>query len=258
MAEMIVSLEANPFKPQLTRENPFRGFLECQVRYSPREVESWLKDALIHGGDEVAIGSRLAKNRGQEVRFLLQTSQAVDIIKAGEKTNQLPETVTAVVNYRIAPHDSIASVKRRIEELLTPIAKKHGIIVEGFGRNRAVANGAQRLILSSKDDLSPSPITPTAPDSQVWNLFGGTIRQVFEDVTSLKKKTVVPVGDIMTGNTDTIHYWNVSRNIYRFSPARAGTRMGIHTIDERMEVNAHIEGMRVYYDLIRNFDRVGF
>jgi Gly-Xaa carboxypeptidase len=58
-----------------------------------------------------------------------------------------------------------------------------------------------------------------------------------------------------TGNTDTIHYWNVSPNIYRFSPARAGTRFGIHTINERVDINAHIEGMRVYYDLIRNFDR---
>lgn len=51
----------------------------------------------------------------------------------------------------------------------------------------------------------------------------------------------------MQGNTDTIHYWNLTRNIYRFSPAREGTRIGIHTVDERVDMMAHVEGMRLYY-----------
>lgn len=295
MAEMIVALEANPFQPRLTTENPFRGFLECQVRYSPREIESWLQDALINGEDELYIGTRLADARGEEVRFSMQTSQAVDVINAGQATNQLPESVKTIVNYRIAPHDSIDSVKQGVAELVSPIAKKYGIAVRGFGKDDEVKEGDQMLILSSTDDLSPSPITPTGSESAVWNVFGGTVRQVFEDTESFKGKTVVLVGDIMTGrcalliifglswllclpdcvlfvaacswllgvanvketgNTDTIHYWNVSRNIYRFSPAREGTRQGIHTIDEHMDINAHVEGMRVYYDLMRNFDGV--
>jgi len=53
--------------------------------------------------------------------------------------------------------------------------------------------------MSSTNKLSPSPISPTGPDSEVWNIFGGTVRQVFEDTESLKWKIVVPVGDIMTG-----------------------------------------------------------
>jgi len=28
----------------------------------------------------------------------------------------------------------------------------------------------------------------------------------------------------------------------------------MHTIDARMDVNARVEGMRVYYDLMRNFN----
>ena len=51
----------------------------------------------------------------------------------------------------------------------------------------------------------------------------------------------------MQGNTDTIHYWNLTRNIFRFSPAREGTRKGIHTVDERVDMMAHVEGMRLYY-----------
>ena len=200
MADMIVALEMNPFKPRLTMENPFRGFLECQVRYSPREVEGWLKEALIHGDNEAAIGGKLADARGDEVRFSLQTSQAVDIIKAGETTNQLPEDVLAVVNYRIAPHDSIISVKKSVTEVLVPIAKKYGISVQGFGSKEEPPKGVPVLHLTSKDDLSPSPISPIGSDSKVRNVFSGTLRQVFEDIPTLKGKTVVPAGDIMTGN----------------------------------------------------------
>jgi Gly-Xaa carboxypeptidase len=199
MADMIVALEKNPFKPRLTKNNPFRGFLECQVRYSPRETESWLKEALIHGEDEATIGSKLANGRGEEVRFSLQTSLAVDIIKAGEKTNQLPENISAVVNYRIAPHDSVASVKKAITDVLTPIAKKHGIFVQGFDSTKSAPKGAPVLHLTSKGDTRPSPISPTGPDSKIWSVFSGTLRQVFEDVPTLKGRTVVLAGNIMIG-----------------------------------------------------------
>ncbi|OCK83285.1 vacuolar carboxypeptidase Cps1 [Lepidopterella palustris CBS 459.81] len=255
IAEMIVELEAHPFEPKLTQENPYRGVLECEVKHSPGGIEPWLRRALVKNEDESLTGIRLAEARGNEVRFLLQTSQAVDVINGGDKTNQLPESVTAVVNYRIAPHDTLNDVKASIAKLLKPIAHKYQLSVRGFGLYDN-ATGLGVLELDSRDDLSPSPISPTDPSNPVWNLFSGTIRQVFESTTNFSGKTVVPVGDIMTGNTDTINYWNLSRNIYRFTPARAGTRVGVHTVDERMDMNAHVEGMRVYYELMRNFDGV--
>jgi Gly-Xaa carboxypeptidase len=199
MAEGIVQLEAHPFQPRLTQENPYRGLLKCQVRYSAREVEPWLRRALIKNESESLISMRLAEARGNEVRYLIQTSQAVDIIKGGDKTNQLPESVTAVVNYRIAPHDSLDKVKEDIAQLLSPIAHKHGLAVKGFGFDEKETEFGT-LLLSSKDDLQPSPISPTDIGKGVWGLFSGTIRQVFEDTDSLKHKRVVPVGDIMTGN----------------------------------------------------------
>jgi Gly-Xaa carboxypeptidase len=198
MAEMIVELEAHPFEPRLTQENPFRQVLKCQVRYSPHEVEPWLRRALIKNESESLIGKRLAEARSNEVRYLFQTSQAVDIIKGGSKTNQLPESITAVVNYRVAPHDSLDKVKKHIAQLLSPIAHKHKLAVKGFGFDEKETESGS-LLLSSKDDLQPSPISPTGPDEGVWSLFSGTIRQVFEDTDSLKYRTVVPVGDIMAG-----------------------------------------------------------
>ena len=46
---------------------------------------------------------------------------------------------------------------------------------------------------------------------------------------------------------DTIQYWNLTRDIYRFSPAREGTRFGVHTVDEHIDMMARLEGMRLYY-----------
>lgn len=255
MAELIVALEEHPYAPVLTMKNPLKGYLECQAKFSPREVEPWLTRALLDDEDGVSIGRRLSEERGPMARFSMQTSQAVDIVRGGDKVNALPETVTATVNYRIAPHNSLKMVKNQITDLLGPIAHKHGLKLQYFGQNHSDDHSATdvtkystgTLFLYSLNDLPPSPISPTAPNIKVWNLFSATIRQVFENTTTLAGKTVIPVGDIMQGNTDTIHYWNLTRNIFRFSPAREGTRKGIHTVDERVDMMAHVEGMRLYY-----------
>lgn len=252
MAELITVLEKKPYAPNLTPENPLKEYLKCQARFTPEKVEPWLFHALLHDRDGKLIGKRLAEERGPLARWSMQTSQAVDIIRGGDKVNALPEITMAKVNYRIAPHESVLIVKRRIAKLLAPIAKKHDILFRSFPElhfDRSSPNEATvgSLSLSSANDLSPSPITPTPPSERAWHVFSSTIRQVFENTTTLPDKTVVPVGDIMQGNTDTIHYWNLTRNIYRFSPAREGTRDGIHTIDEHVEMMAHVEGMRFYY-----------
>lgn len=259
IAEMVVALEQNPYTPVLTKENPLRGFLECQARYTPGQLEPWLRRSLQRDDDGTEIGKKLADERGPQIRFSMQTSQAVDIIRGGDKVNALPETVSATVNYRIAPHESLDFVKSKISDLVEPIARKHNVKVEGFGgtrsgeRQNAASDNEEAgpsfgtLYLYNLQDLSPSPISPTDLQNPVWHIFSGTIRQVFEDTETLKGKKVVPVGDIMQGNTDTIYYWNLTKNIYRFSPAREDTRFGVHTIDEHIDMTAHLEGMRLYY-----------
>ena len=252
MAEMIMALEKHPYAPVLTRQNPLRGYLECQGKFSPHEIEPWLLWDLLNEKDGKRIGRKLSDSRGPMVRFSMQTSQAVDIIRGGDKVNALPETVKAIVNYRIAPHDSLSVVKGRISKLLGKVAHHHGLKLRDFHhKDELTTNSANTsagtLTLRSLNDLPPSPITPTDADNKVWHLFGATIRQVFQNTSTLAGKAVLPVGDIMQGNTDTIHYWNLTPNIYRFSPAREGTRLGIHTIDERVEMTAHAEGIRLYY-----------
>ena len=204
IAEMVVALEKNPYTPVLTKENPLRGYLECQAKYTPGELEPWLQRSLQRDDDGMEIGKKLADERGPRIRFSMQTSQAVDIIKGGDKANALPETVSAIVNYRIAPQDSLDIVKHKIASLLEPIARQLNVKVEGFGsglglRNKSTAGDKKdasslfgTLYLNSLNDLSPSPISPTDIQNPVWNIFSGTIRQVFEDTESLEGRKVNP------------------------------------------------------------------
>ncbi|OTA99801.1 hypothetical protein M426DRAFT_252317 [Hypoxylon sp. CI-4A] len=255
MADVIVALENKPYSPRLTQSNPFRKVLECRTKYSPEAVQPWLRDELLSGSED-EIAKRLAEEETEE-QWLVQTSQAIDLISGGVKVNALPENVQLEVNHRVALHESTQHVDRHIQEVLAPVVQKYGLDFESSNKTLMESPDLRSstsavLTLKSLRTLATAPTSPT--DNGVWGVFSGTLRHVFESTESGYGKTVIPVGNIMTGNTDTVHYWSLTRNIYRFSPSRNGTRLNAHGIDERMEMTAHLEGIRVYYDLIRNFN----
>jgi Gly-Xaa carboxypeptidase len=179
-----------------------------------------------------------------------KTSQAAGIFNGGSKTNNLPEHISALVNYRIAMHQTPDFVKSRVTRIIAPIRRKHNLTLSAFENNSTYV-GKNYLHLSTENsDLHPAPISPTDTGKDaVWTRFAGVIRSVFESVPSLEGKTVVVSGDIMPGNTDTRFYWNLSKNIYRFEPVRAGRAMNIHATDERIAIDAHLETMMLYYGM---------
>lgn len=249
MARLIEKLEDEPLPPHIDESNPFRNFLKCQAEYSPQDVESWLRKEL-KGGNRLE--EKLVASRGRDVQWSFTTSQAVDVIRGGVQDNEIPETVETVVNYRVLPTDDIDRLLRSVTALLAPVARQFDVGVEGFGYSDP-DTGSGLLNVTSRDLLPASPISPTGEDVRMWNLFSGTIRHVYEGRDG-SMKLVVPVGDIMTGNTDTVHYWELSKNIYRFSPRWEGTTEGVHTVDERIMMRSHMDGIKLYYDLIRNLD----
>ncbi|KAF4201928.1 hypothetical protein CNMCM8927_000890 [Aspergillus lentulus] len=260
MAEIIYELERQAlFVPVLTDDHPSRRMLECQARYSPNHVEPWLASGL-QSSDHVALAEKLASSRGDAFRYILQTSQAADIFNGGIKSNALPEKISALVNYRIALHQTPELIKQRAIDIIAPIADKHNLSWTAFPETTAATADKpavnNHLTLSTlSTPLVPAPVSPTNIDTDaVWARFAGVARTSFESVPSLKGKTVVVSGDIMTGNTDTRFYWALSRNIYRWSPSRRGGSLNIHTVDERVAIDVHLEAMVLYYNLIRSFD----
>lgn len=280
ISEVIYELERQElFTPQLEPWHPSHGMLECQARYSPSHVEPWLASKLA-SGDAAALASAVAESRGPAVRYTLQTSQAADLIRGGVKTNALPEKISAVINYRVALHQTPGELLARAERIIGPIAARHNVTLHvAFPDTNTTTTTTTRptntptdrtLIISPlSKPLVPAPLSPTNPlTSTVWARFAGVTRSVFESHKNPLKSsasagnvresanadvgsapTVVVAGDIMTGNTDTRFYWSLSENIYRWSPSRAGGSFNIHTVDERIRLDVHLEGIMLYYGM---------
>jgi Gly-Xaa carboxypeptidase len=48
---------------------------------------------------------------------------------------------------------------------------------------------------------------------------------------------------------------DLTKNVYRWTPTRKGGTQNAHTVDEAIDMHAHMEALKFYYDLIRNFDQ---
>jgi len=58
----------------------------------------------------------------------------------------------------------------------------------------------------------------------------------------------------MTGNTDTRYYWALTRNIFRFTPMNREKSLYLHTVDERLWFNDHIDAIWFFHELVRSYD----
>jgi len=180
----------------------------------------------------------------------MQTSQAVDLISGGVKINALPEKVYAVVNHRIAVESRVKDIRNNLESLVaSQILPKFALSLDAWGSvsGNTSSKSVGKITLEDFDDpLEPAPVSPF--DTQAYKTFTGTIKQVFGE-------DYIVAPSLMTGNTDTKFYWNLSRNIYRFSPVRDEGRANAHTVDERIGMKEHVEGVRFYAQMIFNGDR---
>lgn len=273
VSQMVSELESKPFTPKLIRGSPIHNHLVCQAKYSPHADRKLTR--LVETGNLRALAQELVA-MDRPTQFRIQTSQSVDMIQGGQKVNAMPEVIRLGVNYRVAPHNSIPEVQRDFVRHIHPILKRYDLRLEAFkgdgccddlvaelddaygdnGIDKALAdamlfydvdyNGT--VVLSSEQKSDVSPVSPTS--GPVWDLFSGTIQHSFR----FDGGKVIPVGELMTGNTDTRHYLGLTPNIYRWTPTRQGAAVNVHTIDERINMNAHMEAVQLYYDLVRNFD----
>lgn len=220
MSQIINTLESNPFEPKLTKNSPAYNTLVCQARHSPKAAPEI--NHLLEKGDLDGITSLLT-SLNPVTQYMIQTSQATNIIRGGEKINAMPEVVTVGMNLRVAPHDSTGSVKARIVDLLSDIVSRFNLTLKDFEGDRDYKeyraehppkhhwvrplyevdyNGT--LILYANKTFEASPISPTK--GRTWDLLSGTIQHSF----TFDGGKGVPVGTTMTANTDMRHYLSKS------------------------------------------------
>ena len=191
-----------------------------------------------------------ASKAGPAIRYLMTTSVAVDIIHGGVKTNALPERTQITVNHRINVGSTSAAVLSKIENLARQVAKKHNLTLNSYNATESPSS----ITLSPRSTLlEPAPVTPTHQTSNKvtpYQILSGTTRALYG-------KDLLVAPGIMTGNTDTKYYWGLTEHIFRYGPGwdrEQGGMGNIHTVDEKIGVQAHLDTVKWMAAFIRNMD----
>lgn len=149
-------------------------------------------------------------------------SSAVNIIRieAGNDKNTVPDTASALLSLKIAPHDSVDSVVAHI---------------------RKVVGEDIELEVTKRSD--PPGISEFNTDN--FRLVRDTIKKVFPDVG------VAPF--ILNAGTDARHFSPICNQIYRFGAFRLDDELfgTVHGSDERMPVKDYLKCIEFYTELIR-------
>ncbi|KAI0272775.1 carboxypeptidase S [Gloeopeniophorella convolvens] len=264
LSRLLVEFEANPIKPHLERATPIYDTVQCVGQYA-KDIPAYLRALIktsVHSDRALSkLESELIKN--PTYKALIGTTQAIDLIQGGVKTNALPEEAWAVVNHRIATQSSVAAVQQRDTDILKSLAKDFNLNFTAFGKSLSPKDsdfaGTLTLAEAWGTALEPAPVTPTAEDSAPWQLLSGTIKATYNSHRGLDgAENVIVSPGIMSGNTDTRYYWDLTPHIIRYNHHNAGSGRalgnGVHTVNEFIEVESFVEMIKFFTTLILNTD----
>lgn len=159
------------------------------------------------------------------MRAVLHTTTAATMIGGGVKDNVVPTEAHAVINFRILPGETSASVVEHVRKSVDDPR----VDIRVFGERPSEPS-------AESDAAAPQ-----------FAMVARTIRQLYPGTV------VSPY--LLTGATDARYYSPLSANIYRFIPAhlRAPDLERVHGTDERISVDDFVDAVRFYRLLIQNF-----
>ncbi|KAG9076408.1 hypothetical protein FRC06_009519 [Ceratobasidium sp. 370] len=276
LASLLVEIESTPYDPKLSRSSPIYSLLQCYATHVPslplsfrnsilesicppssshraqRKCDEALKQVEAQLFDAQSEWNKGDKFRARAQRSLLRTTQAADMIQGGVKSNALPELASAVVNHRIRTDSSVSALQESITSKLLPLAKKYNLALSSFSDQNLTSGALGTLTLSDAwgTALEPAPVTPTeGKEAAAYRLLSGVIRKTRGD----KKVVVSPA--IMSGNTDTRYYWDVTPHIFRYSHlSDEDAYNGMHTINEATRASGFVEQIQFFKNFILTAD----
>ncbi len=152
---------------------------------------------------------------------LQRTTQAITVIRGGDKENVLPASAEALVNFRLLPGESVTGVLEHVRAAVRDPALKVEVL-PGARAASAVAS----------------------VDSRGYGMIARAVRAVAPDV-------VVAPG-LVIGGTDSHHMEGIADDVYRFSPVRVrpADLARFHGTDERISIDNYAEVIRFYETLL--------
>ena len=162
ISEVVHAIENDPYTPQLTDQNPMMKFFQC-IAVNSDQIPSLQKKAILRASFDKLANSKVlsAVLKDPVTRFLVGTSQAVDVIHGGEKVNALPEYSEVFINHRVAVESSTEEIKQRLIARINPLAKKYGLGLIAFDKTivEETENGIFDVELFGHS-IEPAPVSP--------------------------------------------------------------------------------------------------
>ncbi|ELW47741.1 putative carboxypeptidase PM20D1 [Tupaia chinensis] len=158
---------------------------------------------------------------------LVRTTTALTMFNAGIKENVIPPVAQATVNIRIHPAQTVQEVLELVKNIVAD----------------------DRVQLHVLKAFDPLPISPSDDQALGYQLLHQTIQSVFPEIS------IITPG-ICIGNTDTVHYTNLTTGIYRFNPIYLDPQgfKSFHGLNEKISVKAYEFQVKFIFELIQNAD----
>ncbi|XP_073175982.1 N-fatty-acyl-amino acid synthase/hydrolase PM20D1 isoform X2 [Lepidochelys kempii] len=158
---------------------------------------------------------------------LIRTTTAITMFNAGIKSNVIPPSAKATVNFRIHP-------SQKVEEVLEIV-------------KNTIAD--DRVKIHLQEAFDPLPISPWDNHAFGVQIFRRTLLDVFPDVSNIAP-------GICIGNTDSRHFTKLTDAIYRFNPLvfKPDDLPRVHGLNERISIEGYEKQVEFLYQLIQNSD----
>lgn len=165
-------------------------------------------------------------SRGPTTAALVRTTVAPTMLAGSEAPNVLPPQTSAVLNCRILPGQSVDGLVAELQTALDAVDGA-GVAVELFDPPAA-----------------SEPVDASSTESVAYGWLETAIGDTFPEAV------VAPF--LVTGTTDSRHYRDVSRNIYRFVPVELdpAALATIHAANERIPVDHYHRAIDYYERLL--------
>ncbi|KAF3173264.1 hypothetical protein TWF751_005441 [Orbilia oligospora] len=239
ISEIVVALESHRFERVFSDDNPLFDFLACSAAHA-KDFPKELYDYIIQD-DKQALADALVKLNPRFDADLRSTT-AVTTICGGTKINALPEYVTLGMNHRIRRGSSISEVTNATADLVSSIAKKHGLNLIAYPEHKKNYPESS-ITIEIKNQREPSPLTSSRVDiPSAFKLVAGNTRAVFGE-------NLVVTAGLNMGNTDTFWYTKLSKNIFRYAPMPV-VKKNMHGVNERVPIKGHLAMVEWFFHFI--------
>ena len=162
----------------------------------------------------------ICKGSGGELNALVRTTTAFTMMEGSSARNVIPAEASLVSNMRLNPADSVASAEEYLKKTVADPSVKVEVL----------------------ESFEPSPISET--DCESWNKVAAAVAETWRGCV------VAPY--LMVQCSDSRHYRDLSRHVYRFSAMdlTAEERRTIHGNNERIRLDCAARAVEFYIRLI--------